>query len=227
MKLDELDEAVAAMADSLGHRDDPSTALQRIVTAATEAIPGVDHASITRRDGKGELTTVVWTSPLAVKADEVQYELHEGPCYETVTVDEANYSPDLGQDPKWPRFGPRAVDMGLRSQMGVRLSNESGAITGLNLYAETYDAFDDSRPLTRLFASHASIALGYATELQSLNGALQSREVIGKAIGIVMERYDMTAERAFEFLIRVSQNSNTKLSEIATEIVSNRHISTK
>jgi len=92
-------------------------------------------------------------------------------------------------------------------------------VTGLNLYSQSKDAFNPDSWLPSLFASHASVALGYATRLESLQGALESRETIGTAIGIAMERYGITSERAFEFLIRTSQNSNIKLRDIAADLV--------
>jgi len=136
-----------------------------------------------------------------------------------VTVHEITLSRDLDHDGNWPNFGPAAAALGLRSQMGIRMTRTDAEVTGLNLYSESTDAFDPDSWLPSLFASHASVALGYATKLQSLQGALESRETVGTAIGIVMERYGITSERAFEFLIRMSQNSNTKLRDIASELV--------
>jgi ANTAR domain len=208
-----------AMAAALAEPGDLSQALQRIVVAATSTIPGADYASITVRHGDGRLETSVSTDPLVVEADEMQYELREGPCYDAVTSDTIAYSRDLSNDPQWPQFGPRVAKLGLLSQKGVRMGEYEGDIAGLNLYARSRKAFEDSNGLPELFASHASVALGYATKLQSLAGALGTRETIGQAVGILMERYDMTSERAFEFLIRTSQNSNTKLRDIAQEVV--------
>lgn len=104
------------------------------------------------------------------------------------------------------------------SQRAVRIAANDNATTGLNLYSRTLNAFDDDG-LAELFASHAKVALGYATKLHTLSGALKTRELIGKAIGIVMERYELPDERAFEFLIRMSQNSNIKLRNIAQALV--------
>ncbi len=194
-----------------------------IVHAAATTVPGADYASITVRRADGHLTTTAATAPLVREADELQYELREGPCYDAVTVDSVTYSPDLLRDPQWPRFGPRVAEMGLLSQMGLRLTNRDGEVTGLNPVLHTgRKAFEDAEGMPEMFASHAQVALGYAAQLQTLQGAIGSRETIGKAIGIIMERYDLTSERAFEFLIRLSQNSNVKLRDVAADVIEAR-----
>jgi ANTAR domain-containing protein/GAF domain-containing protein len=217
--LAELDASMSAMAEALNRPADLGQALGRIAAAAQDTVPGADYASITVRHPDGTLETVAGTAQLVYEADELQYSLQEGPCYDAVTADEQTYSRDLQHDRHWPRFGPRVAALGLLSQMGIRLSRAGQTVSGLNLYSLSRDAFDPSDPLPRLFASHASVALGYATKLQSLQGALASRETIGKAIGIVMERYDISSERAFEFLIRISQNTNVKLRDVAADVV--------
>lgn len=219
MDIQDLDTAMDAMATSLAHPGDVGESLKRIVVAATQTVPGADYASITVRHPDNRLETVAYTSPLALYADELQYELREGPCYDAVTVDTTTYSPDLAKSSEWPTFGPKVAEEGLRSQMGVRLSNEDGKVTGLNLYSTRLEAFVDAEPLIRLFASHARVVMGFATELQTLKGAVGTRETIGTAIGIVMERYGLTKERSFAFLIRISQNTNTKLRDVASDIV--------
>jgi len=170
------------MADALNQPADLAQALDRIVAAAQDTIPGADYASITVRRPKGDLETIAATAQLVRQADELQYALKEGPCYDAVTVHEITLSRDLDHDGNWPNFGPAAAALGLRSQMGIRMTRTDAEVTGLNLYSESTDAFDPDSWLPSLFASHASVALGYATKLQSLQGALESRETVGTAI---------------------------------------------
>lgn len=215
----ELDDAIRAIADALTQPGDLGQALDRIVTAASDTIPGADYASITVRHADGSLETTASTHSLVDLADELQYTLLEGPCYDAVTDDTLTYSRDLSADTEWPSFGPQVAKMGLLSQMAIRLTPPGDSAMGLNLYSRTRNAFEGTEGLPQLFASHARVALGYASELQSLHGAVGTRETIGKAIGILMVRYELSDERAFEFLIRLSQNSNTKLRDVAKEIV--------
>jgi hypothetical protein len=220
--MQRFDDAMAMMADSLTEIGDVKQALARITTAAVQSIPGADLASISVRHADGTLETSVGTEPLVYQADLLQYQLREGPCYDALIAEYRTYSRDLSADRQWPRFGPRAAEMGLLSQKGIQLAADKGKTTGLNLYSRTVHAFDDDHGLAELFASHARVALGYATHLKTLSGALETRETIGKAIGIVMERYDLPSERAFEFLIRMSQNTNVKLRDLAKTLIERR-----
>jgi ANTAR domain/GAF domain len=208
-----------AMADVLARPGKPSESLDRIVQAASDTVPGADYASITIRRADGRLETVAATAGVVVRADELQYALREGPCYDAVTGDATTYAKDLSNSTRWPRFGPKAAELGLLSQMAVRLAEGQGTATGLNLYSRSLQAFEDDVDLAELFASHARVALGFAVQLETLQGAIGTRETIGKAIGIVMERYGLSSDRAFEFLIRMSQNSNVKVRDLAASIV--------
>ena len=103
--------------------------------------------------------------------------------------------------------------------MAFRLYEKGAERAGLNLYSLELHAFERTRQNRRLFASHARVALGHAQDRDSLSAAITTREDIGKAVGIVMERYQLTGERAFELLIRLSQTSNIKLRDVAAQIL--------
>ena len=164
------------------------------------------------------LETIASTDPIAVTVDEMQYRLREGPCYDTVTADTITYSNDLGDDPHWPRYGPQAAELGLNSQLAVRIADGSSSVTGLNLYSRSRKGFEDVDSMPSMFAEQARISLGYAVHIESLKKALDSRETIGQAMGILRERYKITGERAFEYLVRLSQNNNVKLRDVAASI---------
>lgn len=70
-----------------------------------------------------------------------------------------------------------------------------------------------------LFATHAAVAFRRARTEAQLNNAVRTRQVIGQAVGILMERYEFDEDRAFGFLARTSQDSNIKLREITQELV--------
>jgi len=207
------------VAASLAEPGDRNEALGRITLAAVQTVQRVVFGSLSVRHLDGSLETIAATSPLIDKADQVQYQLREGPCYDAVTNGPVAYSADLSTDQRWPRFGPRAAALGLTSQMAIRLADDAGTATGLNLYSGARDGLTGSHDLALLFASHAALAFGFADQLQGLRRALETRGTIGTAIGIVMERYEITDERAFELLIRVSQNINMKLRDVAADIV--------
>lgn len=211
---------MADVAASLSEPGNLADTLARISNTARDTVPGADFASITVRHKDGRLETLTTTDPVILQADAIQYELRQGPCYDAVTNSEMVYCADLGADTQWPDYSPRAHQLGLCSQVAVRLSDSHGTYTGLNLYSTEPDAFGaDPMDVARLFSSHARVALGFARELDTLKGAVGTRQVIGEAMGIVMERYALTEERAFEFLIRMSQTSNVKLRDVAKGIV--------
>jgi len=208
------------LAESLGPGDLDET-LSQITAAAVGLIPDVAYASITLRHEDGRLETLKPTDDSLTALDEKQYALHEGPCYDAATDRAAQVvAPDLAHDSRYPSYGPVAVEFGVHAQAAFRLFERSGNEGALNLYATERGAFADLDDVAALFQSQAGIAIAYAHEVTNLNEALETRTTIGKAMGIVMERYQLNDERAFAFLTRLSQHRNIKLRLVAEELVS-------
>jgi hypothetical protein len=203
----------------LGEPVDLAGTLARVTRTARDLVPGVEHASISVRHPDGTLETVAPTDPITVQADLIQHELEEGPCFDAVTDELVTYAADLANEATWPTYGPKAAALGFHAQMAIRLYDASQARAGLNLYAIEHGALEDSLESAVAVASLAQVALTQARDRLSLAGALKTREIIGKAIGIVMERYDINDERAFHYLVRRSQTTNVKLRDVAAEIV--------
>ena len=212
--------AIADLVDSLHTTggDDLST-LDMLTKAARDAIPGADYASITVVHEDGEMETIAPTDPLVILVDQIQAELREGPCYDAATEDAMFVSEDLRNDDRWPGYGPKAAAQGIAAQMGVDLHHPAPGRAALNIYSRRTWLFVDAADTAEMFASHASLVLGYAAATDQFQAALSSRKTIGQALGIVMERYTIDEERAFQFLTRVSQDSNVKLREVAADIV--------
>ncbi|MFI7062339.1 ANTAR domain-containing protein [Kribbella sp. NPDC050124] len=193
--------------------------LSNITQAAVELLPVVQYASITVLHEDERLETVAPTHELLLPLDAAQYELREGPCYQAAQDSVHIISPDLAVDQRFPKYGSIAVAAGIRAQAGLRLFDAPKANGALNLYAHDAGAFEDFESLAALFAHQSATAIEYAREIDNLEEAVRTRTTIGQAIGIVMERYKMPEQRAFAFLARLSQTSNTKLRQIAQEIV--------
>ena len=195
-------------------------ALELLATSAARNIPGVDYVSVTLHRQDHTMLTVTATDPLATQADDLQYELHEGPCYSAVTDERFVLVNDLDATPQFPLYSPKARALGVGAQAAVQLLNHDGERAGLNLYASRAGAFDDSTVhIAELFATHAGALLGYAQQVEQLSAALHTRSDIGTAIGILMERYKIDQSQAFAFLSRNSQNRNVKLRALALELV--------
>jgi GAF domain-containing protein len=216
--------ALAKAARDLGDPQDLDSTLETIITVARDSMAEVDHVGISvgHRDGKVE--TKAKTDEVVATLDQLQYEFGEGPCLHamnsgaTVTVSHARH------DQRWPLFIPAAVQLGLRSQLGVRLSVGEHTIGALNMYSFTADEISaETEQLAELFAAHVALALGHAERLENLNAALASRKVIGLALGILMERLDIDEDRAFAYLTRVSSATETKLRDVAASVVDEVH----
>lgn len=195
-------------------------ALETIVEAAQRSVPGFDAVGISTVDSKGNPQTRARTGDLVDVLDAIQYGMDEGPCVDSLKGADVVVASHIGQDPRWPRYAPEAVKRGTRSQLAVRLQLEDGVLGGINFYSNIADEVDpEAESLADLFATHAAIALGHARERENLNQALESRKVIGQAVGIIMERYGLDEDRAFGFLVRTSSTSNLKLRDIAQALV--------
>lgn len=200
--------------------------LDRIVQTAVDTIPGVKYAGISLWRSGARFETLASTHQLVLDLDELQYALEEGPCIDAMRDHTKIWVEDLSVETRWPKYGPRAVALGVVSHLGLELFTEDNTIGGLNLYADAPHAFDRDTPvIAHLFVTHAAHAMGKAMKQQQLNESISSRTVIGQAMGIVMERYTLDDDRAFSFLKRTSQDSNTKLVDVAQQIVAEANAS--
>lgn len=199
--------------------------LDRIVTLAVASIDGCADAGLcsvstdSLHSARG--------SALMIDLDQRQTALAEGPCPDALGGVDCVYAADLGDDPRWPAFGPIAAAAGLRSVLAYRLFAGTETLGALQLYAHLPAEFNAAeRAQGLLFATHAGIALQVAEQQAAQSGrtdhleaALVSREVIGQAQGILMERERITATQAFDLLRRSSQQLNLKLRDVAQELV--------
>lgn len=192
-----------------------------VVDVARETVPGFDEVSISVLRRKGEIETLAGTGELVWELDELQYRLDEGPSVDAIRDGSVVLVERLPNEQRWPRYVPEAAKTGLRAQLGVQLQTGEGTIGGLNFYSTTADSIgSETRKIAELFAAHVTDALSRSLYEQQLNDAISSRQVIGQALGIVMERYQIDQDRAFEYLTRASSTSNTKLRTVADEVVS-------
>lgn len=199
---------------------DLDTTLHTLVTVARDSTPGADHVSISVRLTDDPMHTVAATDDVARTLADLQQELGEGPCLDVMDVDVLIRSDHLGDEPRWPRFAARAVDLGVCSYVGVRLLAEEHTVGALSMYSTSADALtDEAVQMADLFAAHAGLALGHARRIENLNAALQTRQVIGLALGMIMQRLDLDENTAFAYLTRVSATTETKLRDVAAAMV--------
>lgn len=89
----------------------------------------------------------------------------------------------------------------------------------MNLYATDTGTFDaEAEGVGRLFATHAAVALADAQKIEQLEQAIGTRDVIGQAKGILMERFRIGPDEAFRLLAKASQNRHLKLRDVAVQV---------
>lgn len=216
----------AAIARSLSEQNSELETLEKALSVAVEVVDGCDHAGVTLVMGGRRLETPAATSDVAWRGDRLQYELNEGPCVDSVATQETVVCPDLYKESRWPTWGPRvAAELGVRSMLCFQLFTTAKSLGALNLYSETTDGFDyQDRVIGLALAAHIAVALAASREIDTRDVAMVNRTVIGQAEGILMERYDLSDEKAFSVLRRISQESQTKLVTVAAELVRTRQI---
>lgn len=214
-------QALADLAQALQSVHDTAPTADAVIDRALELVHDADWVSLTVRR-RGSYDTLASTAPEAQQADELQYALGEGPCVDASHAAEWCRSGSVARDARWPRWGPRAAELGIRSLLSVQLSTEDSAIGALNVYSRREGAFDDRDEVdfAVLYGAHAAIALTSAREISGLRSALQTRHSIGVAQGILMERYGLDLDTSFDLLRRYSSQLNVKLVDVATDIVS-------
>ncbi|MCK0112959.1 ANTAR domain-containing protein [Ornithinimicrobium sp. F0845] len=204
----------------LAQKNEPLT-LQRIVDLAVQVVPGCDWAGISLRSPQSPAEPAASTDEVTHRADELQELLSEGPCYDSSIESETHIIRDTRDDERWPQWSTRVADLGILSVLSVQLLGPGGELLGaLNLYAGAVSAFSrDDLDEAHLFAAHAGGALGVSRQVDGLREALRSRHLIGVAQGMLIQRYDLSLDQAFAVLSRHSQDSNTKLRDVAAQIV--------
>ena len=204
--------------------------------AVGPAFTGVNGLGIMLMSGDVPRGSLCTSDDVSQLIEELQYTLGQGPCIDAYQHDAVVTEPDLAdpETPRWFAFSPPVLRAGVRAVFGFPLRVGTVRLGALNLYARlpgAYGLIDRTKAV--IFAAHAGIALGTAEALedaavslqgevdllQNLREALASREVIGQAEGILMERERITSDQAFGVLRQASQHLNIKLREIAQYVV--------
>jgi hypothetical protein len=215
-----LDEAARGLLER-GDEESVEHTLALIVRGAIDTIPHVEQAGISLVERGGNVECYAPSSETVRELDELQSELREGPCLDSIWYEQRTLINDMGQaHDRWPRYAEAARQRGVGSLMSFQLFATTGSAGALNLYAPDTDAFDDATTDTgALFAAQAALVLHGAQRVQHLHVALDHRDVIGQAKGVPIERFGVGSEKAFAMLVESSQNSNIKLVDVASWLV--------
>jgi GAF domain-containing protein len=214
---DDLQQSLVSLAALTTKRFDLEQLLTRVAEYAVQAIPGADGAGLTLLE-EGRSDTIV---------DDIQYGLGQGPCISAAAEALTMMSGSLGGDGRWPQFGSKVARLGVHSAVSLPLVTEDGVVGAMNVYAHAKHVFDDrAAQLGELYAIPAAIAVQNAQVLaqarrltEQLRTALESREAVDRAVGILMSRSGVSGQEALDRLRRLSQHEHRKLHQVAQQIV--------
>lgn len=213
---------LADMAIELEQVEEPAGMLERVSHYA-RLVLNADDAGVMRIHTRQEVETPAETTSRVTHAHQLQAALDEGPCLDAIKGRATYRSDDVAKDQRWSSWGPAAAELGIHSTLGVRLATKSRGYGSLNVYADRPSAFThEDEEVAEMLAAHATAAFASAEKAAGLTAALESRTTIGQAQGILMQKFDIDADTAFNFLKRISQHENFKLAAVAEAIVTQR-----
>jgi GAF domain-containing protein len=211
---------LGSLARSLQHEKDPERILATMVRGAITLIPGVEDGSISVVHDRRNIGSRAPSSALAEQVDALQGETGQGPCLDAMFMHQTVHVPDMATEKRWPQFAYRAAEAGAGSMLCFQLWVEGDNLGALNLYAGRAGAFTrESVHVGLLVAAHAAVAFAEAMKVEQLGEALATRDLIGQAKGILIERYTIDGDQAFAILERSSSTTNMKLRDVAEHLV--------
>jgi GAF domain-containing protein len=207
------------------HEPEPYAALQHVIDAAHHLF-GLTGAGLMLVDESGDLRYVTASDEAGRELEHAQLELGLGPCIECVLKDRIVPSEDLLHDPAWPLLGERVAPQ-VRAMLGVPVRLYGAPVGSLNVYRNEPSTWDDSdrramvaygEVVERILAAavHADKQSRLAAQLQ---GALDSRVAVERAVGFLMARLDVDETIAFETLRRRARKARRKIVDVANELL--------
>jgi hypothetical protein len=210
--------AMAALTKAFDGSAPAEEMLSSVTAAAVDLINGVDCADVLVI-GDGHFRSAASTSDLVFALAAAQQDAGQGPCLDAIGGRTVIRSNDLRTEPRWPHFARIATALGVHSVLSYRLDTHGAKAATLSFFGCKPEAFGmESQAFGATLAAHASIALITDDRRHQFESALASRDVIGQAKGMIMERFNVDAFRAFEMLRTISQNSNTPVKDIARRL---------
>ncbi|HEY3561202.1 MAG TPA: GAF and ANTAR domain-containing protein [Kribbella sp.] len=198
--------------------------VQTVVDFALDAL-NCDYAGVALRASGGRPEIPAVTDPLVAEIYEFQMAGANGPLVKCMQERATVAVPDLVMDTRWPEWAKKVLELGVGSVLDVPLWTAAGTVGVLGLYSAQPDAFGpDEEAVAYILARHAAVAVATARREAHLRVAVDARKLVGEAMGILMERYNLTSDQSFQVLRRYSQDTNTKLHEVARQLVESRRL---
>jgi GAF domain-containing protein len=197
--------------------------LSDVTNAARELIDGVDAAGILLIAKNRSFESVAVTSEIPHQLDELQMKYDEGPCMEAALSDVVVRTDNFHEETRWPRYTAAARELGVFAGLSFKLYTAERTAGALNLFSFAPRVWDaEAETIGTVLAAHAAAAILASRQGQQLESALSTRDRIGQAKGIIMERYGVDDVQAFAMLRKLSQDTNTRLVDIAAQVIDTR-----
>ncbi|WP_405059557.1 GAF and ANTAR domain-containing protein [Kribbella sp. NBC_01505] len=195
-----------------------------VVEFAVQAL-NCSHAGVALVVARGQLEIPAVTDPVVAEIYRVQVAGGRGPLTESMRDHTVVTVPDVALDSRWPEWAGKVLELGVRSVLDVPLTTGTGVVGVLGLYSTHPYAFGpDEEAIAHILARHASVAVATARHEKQLAAAVDARKLVGQAMGILMERFDVDGDQAFAILKRYSQDTNRKLRDVAQDLIDTRKL---
>ncbi|MDQ0730779.1 GAF and ANTAR domain-containing protein [Arthrobacter sp. B1I2] len=227
LPIDELSSVIARIQGLLLTEEKVDSAVSLLAQAAKESVPGTIGAGISLLDTRGRRTSSGYTDGVVEQADAAQYRLGEGPCLTAWAAEKPVLVEDVHADPRWPQWRDSIRELPIRSVVSAPLIAGKEAIGAMKLYAATPSSYDaSSLRLVQLFAAPAATLLSHVQGSEAphkmtegLQSSLQSRDVINRACGVLMERLGITHQAALQELMKQARQERSTLLDVGESIL--------
>jgi GAF domain-containing protein len=198
--------------------------VEAVVQFALQAL-NCSHAGVALATRGGRPEVPAATDPVVVEIYQWQMAGGIGPLVQSMREHTTLLVRDTETETRWPDWAAKVRSLGVRSVLDVPLTTAAGTVGVLGLYSVEPDAFSqDDEAIAHILARHASVAVATARNQETLARAVDARKLVGQAMGILMERYDVNGDQAFAILKRYSQDTNTKLRDVAQQLIDTRRL---
>ncbi|WP_054011429.1 GAF and ANTAR domain-containing protein [Arthrobacter sp. ERGS1:01] len=220
--------AVAARASGLLLSEKTVAETLKLITEAAKlSFPDAVGAGVTLIDENARKISMAASDPIVEEADALQYALEEGPCLTAWATGETVVVDDVATDPRWPRWSQSVATLAVTACISVPMKSGGQSFGAVKVYSDTAWAFNTSaRRVLELLVAQATVLLEHAQTAegahrlsQDLQHALRSRDLIGMAKGLVMERDGVGEEDAMQRLMRLAVADRATLRDTAVRLV--------
>lgn len=227
LPLDELSVAIGRILGLLLTEEKVEDAVQKLSLAIRDSVPGTIGAGVSILDTQGRRTSRGFTDTVVERADFLQYQLGEGPCLTAWASKETILVDDLSTDPRWPEWTAALAGLPIASVISAPLIANGQALGAIKVYSPEPSTYDTGTAgLLELFAAPAATLLSHIQSAETpkrisegLQSALQSRDLVNRACGILMERLQIPQELALQRLLKIARKHSRSLQDVSVDIV--------